>query len=145
MARAERALTGFWVRIIASIAVVLLTYNPTGYSYVHWLQGLWTEGAEPNTALLVLAGLVLLAAYAVLLRATFFSIGTPGIVLVGGIIAAIVWVMIEFGVLDLNQTGVLEWIVLIGIGIVLGVGLSWALIRRRLSGQVSVDDVEETQ
>jgi len=141
MARTERALTGFGMRVIATIAIVLISYNPTGYSYFHWIL----NGFEQQMALKVLAGIVLLTAYVVLLRATFFSIGAAGIVLVGAIVAAIVWVMIDFGVLSLQQSGVLEWIILIGIGLVLGVGLSWALIRRRLSGQVSVDDVESEQ
>jgi len=141
MARTEKALTGVGIRVAASIVIVLLTYNPLETSYFHWIWPLSTEGL----ALKVLGGLVLAIAYVVLLRATFFSIGAVGIGLVAALIGAIVWVMIEYGVLSLKTSGVLEWIILIGIGVILGVGLSWALIRRRLSGQVSVDDVEEMQ
>ena len=33
--------------------------------------------------------------------------------------------------------------VLIALSLIMGVGLSWSIIRRRLSGQLDVDDVEE--
>jgi len=139
MARTDNALTGFLIRVAAATVIVMLTYNPTGTSYFHWV---WEAGFQQDIALKVLAGLILVTAYVVLLRATFFSIGAAGIVLVAGIVAGIVWVAVDFGLLEIKDTGVLQWIILIGIGFVLGVGLSWALIRRRLSGQYSVDDVE---
>jgi hypothetical protein len=34
-------------------------------------------------------------------------------------------------------------IILIALSLVMGVGLSWSIIRRRLSGQLDVDDVEQ--
>ena len=139
MARTEYALTGFLIRVIATTVIVMLTYNPSGWSYFHWL---WNAGFDQDIALKVLAGLILVTAYVVLLRATFFAIGAAGIVLVGAIVAGIVWVAVDFGLLEIRDTGILQWIILIGIGLILGVGLSWALIRRRLSGQYSVDDVE---
>lgn len=141
MARAEKALTGVSTRIAIAILIVLLTYNPLKWSYFHWVWPLSWDGVEMK----VLGGLVLLVAYVVLLRATFFSIGALGIVLVSALVAAIVWVLVSYDILNPQQPGFFEWIILIGIGFILGVGLSWAIIRRRLSGQVSVDDVETTE
>ncbi len=127
------------IRVFASILIVLLTYNPSGYSFFHWVRG----GAfETDMALTVFFGLLLLVAYVVLARATLFSIGVAGVALVAAVIAALVWVMVDFGILSLTEPGVIDWIVLIGLGFILGIGLSWAIIRRRLSGQVYVDDVE---
>lgn len=132
------ALQQFLIRVFAGIVVVLVTYNPTGWlSYVHWVS----EGFETDMALKALAGLVLLIAYVVLIRATYYAIGVIGIVLVAALIAAIVWVMSDLGVLAVRDPGVLSWVILIGIGVLLGVGLSWAIIRRRLSGQVSTDEL----
>ncbi len=129
------------IRIGASILVVLLTYNPSGYSYVDWVRG----GAfENDMAMVVLAGLVLVVAYVVLARATLFSIGVAGVALVAALIAALVWVLVEYNILSLTEPGVIDWIVLIGLGFILGIGLSWAIVRRRLSGQVYVDDVQDS-
>jgi hypothetical protein len=36
----------------------------------------------------------------------------------------------------------LTWIVLVGLSLLLAVGMSWSHIRRRLTGQVDVDEVE---
>ncbi len=128
----------FFSRVLASILIVLATYNPTGYSYFHWIR----NGFETNLPLKALVGLVLLISYVVLIRATLYSIRIVGVVLVGLLVAAIVWSMTYYGVLSLTQPGVLDWIILIGVGFILGVGLSWAIIRRRLSGQYTVDEAE---
>lgn len=128
----------FLIRVFAAIVVVLLTYNPTGWSYVHWVS----EGFTEQLPLKVLAGIVLMIAYAVLIRSTIYSIRIVGVVMVALLIAAIVWVMVDFGVLTLEKPGVLDWVVLLGIGFILGVGLSWAIIRRRLSGQYTVDEAD---
>ena len=138
MARTDKALTGVSTRIAIAILIVLLTYNPLQWSYFHWVWPLSWNGVE----LKVLGGLVLVIAYAVLLRSTFFSIGAVGIGLVAALVGAIVWVLVSYDILNPQQPGFFEWIFLIGIGFILGIGLSWAIIRRRLSGQVSVDDVE---
>ncbi len=136
--RDRHFLLQFISRVLASILIVFATYNPAGYSYFHWLRG----GFETNLPLKVLVGLVLLIAYVVLIRATLNSIRIAGVVLVGLLVAAIVWSMTYYGVLSLSQPGVIDWIILIGVGLILGVGLSWAIIRRRLSGQYVVDEAE---
>jgi ABC-type uncharacterized transport system permease subunit len=129
----------FLLRLVAATAVVFATYNPTGLSYVGWVR----EGFDPNLALKVMIGLVFFLAWVVLLRATFFSIGAVGAGLVAALVATVVWVLVDSGLLNLESPGVLAWVSLLAVSIVLGVGLSWAIIRRRLSGQVSVDDVEQ--
>ncbi|MEM9144559.1 MAG: DUF6524 family protein [Pseudomonadota bacterium] len=136
--RDNHFMTQFAIRIVSAIAVVLLTYNPTGWSFVHWLR----DGFETNLPLKVLAGLGLLIAYVVLIRATLHSIRIAGVVLVGALVAAIVWVMVYYNILNLDSGEVVQWIVLLGIGFILGVGLSWAIIRRRISGQYTVDEAE---
>jgi hypothetical protein len=33
----ESVLTSFLIRLVCSLLLVFSTYNPTGYSYFHWL------------------------------------------------------------------------------------------------------------
>jgi len=133
-------LTGFIIRVLASMIVVLLTYNPSGFSYMHWVTG---EGAfDSNLPLKIVAGILLIICYAVLIRSTLYSIRIYGALLVAALVAAIVWSMVYYGVLDLSSGGIVQWVVLLGVGFVLGIGLSWSIIRRWLSGQYTVDEAE---
>lgn len=133
---------GIFVRILAAVILVLVTFNPTGYSYVAWIR----DGFAENMALKVFAGLILVVLYIIFLRAGLRSIGVLGKALVLSVIGAFVWVLVSYGVLDLsveNQNPII-WIALIAIGITLGIGLSWSIIRRFLTGQMDVDDVQES-
>ena len=67
--------------------------------------------------------------------------GTFGPVLLMAL-TAIVWWMVSIGWLDVDNRSVMGWVVLTILGLVLGFGMSWAHIRRRVSGQASVDRVD---
>jgi hypothetical protein len=45
----------------------------------------------------------------------------------------------DYGILDADRPSLLSWIILVAIGIILGIGLSWSLLRARATGQVEVD------
>jgi hypothetical protein len=36
-----------------------------------------------------------------------------------------------------------QWLSILLASLVLGIGLSWSILRRRISGQVDIDDVDE--
>jgi Na+/melibiose symporter-like transporter len=127
------------LRVIFSVALVFLTYNPTQYSYVSWLLG-YAEGDLP---LVVLAGITLLICYVIYIRATLRSIGLFGIALAGAFTAALIWVLIDFGILEVDSGNALQWIVLATIAVILGIGLSWSHVRRLLSGQSDVDELDD--
>ena len=57
--------------------------------------------------------------------------------------AALIWVLVDTGILRVDSGPALQWIVLAVIAVVLGVGLSWSHVRRILSGQADVDDVDD--
>ena len=92
--------------------------------------------------MVVLAGITLIIGYAIYIRSTLRSIGVFGILLAGAFTAALIWVLIDFGILDVDSGDALQWVVLTAIAVVLGVGLSWSHVRRLLSGQSDVDDVD---
>ena len=90
----------------------------------------------------MLVGIVLLIVMVIYLRATWFSIGPLGLILAGAFFAALIWVLVDFGLLALGQGSVLTWITLVILSLILAIGISFSLFRRRISGQVNVDDVE---
>jgi hypothetical protein len=54
------------------------------------------------------------------------------------LLSALAWVFVEQKWLDLDTPTSVAWLALLIIGAVLGLGLSWSLIRARLTGQVEV-------
>lgn len=130
---------GFLLRWGFAFVLLALTFNPTQWNYIRWARANWGE----DTPLIVLFGLLLLVGYIVYLRATLRSIGAIGIVLIAAIVAATLWVLADLGILDFRDPGVNTWLAIFALSLVLGIGLSWSLLRRRLSGQADVDDVDE--
>lgn len=130
---------GFLLRWLFAFVLLAATFNPTPWNFVRWAEANWRE----QMPLAVLFGLILLAAYAIYLRATLRSIGPLGMMLVAALVAALLWVLIDFGMLSLSNPTLNTWLGLLALSVVLGIGLSWSIVRRRLSGQADVDDVDE--
>ncbi|TCO70859.1 DUF6524 family protein [Rhodovulum euryhalinum] len=130
---------GLLLRCLIAFVLLSLTYNPTRWNFVHWARGAWAE----DMPMVALAGLLLLTGYVIYLRATLRSIGAFGMALVAALVAALLWVLVDRGFVSLDNPGLNTWIGIAALSVILGVGLSWSLIRRRLSGQADVDDVDE--
>lgn len=126
----------FFARWLFAIALVLGSYNPSDFSYVSWVM------AESSVfgPIMAFVGVALLIAWIIFLRATFMSLGALGIVLGGALFACIIWWFIDIGLLSLEATGALTWIVLLILSFILAAGMSWSHIRRRLTGQFDVDE-----
>lgn len=130
---------GFIGRWVFAVLLVFGTYNPTQYSYVGWVMG-----SEPKiTPVIAIVGLLLLIGWIIYLRATFLSMGWLGIVLGAALFGCVVWLLVDVGWLSLQVDGAMSWIVLGIISLLLAIGISWSIIRRRLTGQVDTDDVED--
>lgn len=126
--------SGVVMRIVLALALVLATYNPSGPSFYHWL----TEPPAGITAVKALLGVVLLIGWAISLRTVHVAPGSLGVILGVALLAALAWVFVEQRWLDLDTPSAVAWLALLIIGTVLGLGLSWSLLRARLTGQVEV-------
>ena len=129
----------FFMRWVLAVILVFGTYNPTPFSYVGWLL---SEGFSFGP-LPALAGVLLLSLWILFLRATFLSMGWLGITLGAAIFATMLWLLIDLGLLSLESTSMLTWLSLVVLSLLLGLGISWSHMRRRLTGQIDVDDVED--
>ena len=126
----------FMLRFAFALAMVFLTYNPSGYSWVGWLL------AETPMVYKVAAGVVLLIGWVMFLRATWNSLGALGTVLACAFFAVIIWLLIEWGLVSLGSGSAIQWVALFVLSGVLAIGMSWSHIRRRLSGQYDTDEIE---
>lgn len=129
----------FFARWLFAALLVFGTYNPTEYSYLSWLLA---EGTEFGP-IVALVGVVLLIAWIIFLRATFLSLGWLGICLGGALFACVLWLLVDVGLLSLESTSAITWLVLLVLSLILATGMSWSHIRRRLTGQFDVDDIED--
>lgn len=129
----------FLVRWLIAFVLLTATWNPTPWNFVRWVAD---NGAE-NLPVSVLAGLLLLIGYVIYLRATLRSIGPIGMALVAAVFLALLWVLYDWGVLVAGNSVINQWLAILVSSLVLGIGLSWSIFRRRISGQADVDDVDQ--
>lgn len=130
---------GFVIRWLFAFVLLAATYNPTGWNYVRWSM----VNYDTNLPLTVLFGLVLLVGYIIYLRATLRSIGLFGMILILAVVGTVLWVLFDQGVVSFADPTINTWIGILALSVVLAIGLSWSIVRRRLSGQADVDDIDE--
>ena len=130
--------SGFFLRLLVAFILVFSSYNPSGYSYYHWVS----ENIDSLTPMIALAGVLLLVGWTILLRATFRSLGPFGLLLAAAFLGVLLWMMIDWGWFDADSLTAVTYIVLVVLSGILAIGVSWSHIRRRITGQIDVDDVE---
>ena len=129
----------FLVRFVLALVLVFASFNPSGYSWIHWFM----NAANKFDPLLILGLVVLLIGWAIYIRATIRSLGAIGTMLALAFFAALVWVMVDYEVLSLDDTTALEYVVLVMLSAIMATGISWSHVRRRMTGQVDVDEVSD--
>ncbi|WP_395376249.1 DUF6524 family protein [Marinicella sp. W31] len=130
---------GFLIRWLVALLLVSLTFNPSSYSLFHWLWPLNNE----MVPLKALVCLIFVIFYVVYLRATFRSMGLLGIFLVMAFCAILIWLFADQGWLDYKNSTIMGWVMIVIIGTVMGIGISWSHWRKKISGQFDTDDISE--
>jgi hypothetical protein len=134
----EFNLLSFVWRLAASLLLVIATYNPSGFSYFHWLRGaMAVNGLGPEH---FVVGVVLVIGWVLLFTATQRSLGTLGLILAATLLGGIVWFLTDVGVIAVGSVSALTWVSLVCLATLLAIGLSWSHIWRRVTGQYEVDD-----
>jgi len=136
MARNDFNIVSFMLRLLFAMALVFLTYNPSGYSWV----GLFKM--EVDMVYLAAGGIVLLIGWVMFLRATWNSLGAIGTILAVAFFGIFIWLLVHWNLVDLDNPTVITWVVLVVLSLVLAVGMSWSHVRRRISGQYDTDEIE---
>ena len=132
---------GFFIRLFAALALVLLTYNPSGHSAYHWVSSAIADSAFGPLHLLLVG--VLLAGWAIYWIATWRALGTLGVVLAAIILGAIIWLLYDIDLIQSRSATAIVWISLVALSFVLAIGVSWSHIWRRITGQINVEDVDD--
>ncbi|MGE0225522.1 MAG: DUF6524 family protein [Acetobacteraceae bacterium] len=124
--------TAILVRMLAVMLLVSGTYNPSGYSYYHWVTETGTELWVAKLFTLM----VLVGGYAVTINATWRSLGLllglPFVL----VIATLIWLAADQGWLDMSDWLQRTLALQAALVVLLGTGVSFSIIRYRLSGQM---------
>ncbi len=129
---------GILLRWLGAFLLLSATFNPTEWNYIRWVRTTWPD----QMPLAVFLGLLLAVGYMIYVVATLRSIGAFGVILIAAIFGAGLWVLIDWGVLALQNPSLNLWLGILVLSLILGIGLSWSILRQRLSGQASVDEIE---
>jgi hypothetical protein len=125
---------GLLARFLVAAVLIFATYNPEGLSYFHWVSD-----GHPFTPLKAFAGVCLAILWVFYLRATMRSLGFLGTVLAGAFFGTLVWLLVNW--LHIQAYGrALAYLILLCVAAVLATGSAFSLFRRRVTGQVDVDE-----
>lgn len=127
-------------RFVAALALVLITYNPSEYSFYHWIDAALVDRSLEITHYAVAGGLLL--CWAIIIFATQRPLDILGMILAAALLGTSVWLLMDRGILQADSVTMLNWIVLVCIAVVLAVGLSWSRIWRRPTRQSAVVDTD---
>ncbi len=120
------------VRMLAVMFLVTATYNPSGYSYWHWAF----RADSDYWALKIFLGLLIIFGYVFCIYATWRSMRIMMSVPLILLIAACLWLLSDWGVLDMSNWVQRTLALETSLVVLLGTGVSFSLIRYRLSGQL---------
>lgn len=131
--------SGVALRFLFALLLVLLSYNPSGYSYFHWVHYSFSD----ITPYVVIAGVILLIGWGIYIKATLNSLGLIGVIALAALFACLVWLFIYWGFLSVNDISAMAWVIEVLLAAMLAVGMCWSHFTRRMSGQVDVDEIED--
>ena len=99
------------------------------------------EALLPRWILKALVTIILIIAYATFVLATLRSLGVLGVVTWFLFFSALVWLMVNIGIIQSLSVRTVVTLALIVSANVFAVGVSWSYIRLRLSGQADTNNV----
>ncbi|MCK5663042.1 MAG: hypothetical protein KAI17_06125, partial [Thiotrichaceae bacterium] len=88
-------------------------------------------------------GVVLIIGWVIYLRATLRSLGTIGLVLAFTFFGLLIAMLFKWGWISIDASKMVVYVVEVLLGVILAVGMSWSHLRRRMSGQMDMDDVDD--
>jgi hypothetical protein len=129
---------GILLRWLGAFLLLAAIFNPTRWNYVSWAKGHWSD----QTPLVIFLGLILAVIAMVYLVSTMRSIGILGALVIAAIFGAGLWVLTDWGLLGLSNAALNVWLTILALSLILGIGMSWSILRQRLSGQQTTDEVD---
>jgi len=134
---------GIGTRFLFAFLLVVFTWNPTPFNYVEWMLAQFDPVERSDLwPVVAFCGIIMLMGWIFYLRTTARSLGVGGIVLCVGLAITVFWALFNYNIVSMGSMTLIQWLVLIVLSAILAVGMSWAHLRARWSGQATVDEVD---
>lgn len=129
----------WWVTLILSMALAVGTWNPSGHHFIHYISNVDDifSGFKPFAILLMLA-LWLLA-----IKSIFQSLKLYGAIITVIIIAAFIWGLQQYNLINVADFEQAGWAATIGVGLLIWFGLNASIIWKKLTGVYTTDSSDE--
>lgn len=113
-------------RWIVALSLVVVTYNPTGFSYLGWVA----HSPKAPASIVLLAGAVVVFGFVIFIRAGVGAIGWRGLALHAVWLSLVLWVLSDLEIVDLQKDHLRDWAFMVLTAWVLALGASAAELRR---------------
>jgi hypothetical protein len=130
----------FVIRWLAISTLVFATYNPSGYSYLHWL-GAWQSEL---VALKIAVGLIIIGLFWLLVFATWLVLRLAGLLMLFATVLSLAVAAWQLGVVPVTSSSI-QYLLLGALATYLTIGVSYAHMRYRLTGQIQSRILQELQ
>jgi hypothetical protein len=130
----------FFIRWLAITALVFATYNPSGYSYLHWL----TEWQQEQLALKAAVGFIIAGLFWLMLVAAWLVLRLIGVLLLTAVVLSLMLTVWQLGLIPATSASI-QLLLLTMLATALTFAVSYGHIRFRLTGQVQSRILEELQ
>lgn len=129
----------WWVTLALSMALSIGTWNPSGYHFIHYISNIDNifSGFTPFAILMMLA-LWLLA-----IKSIFQSLKLYGAIITVIIIAAFIWGLQQYKIINVTELTQAGWAATIGIGVLIWFGLNASIIWKKVTGVYTTDGTDE--
>jgi len=128
----------WWVTLIISLGLALGTWNPTGHHFIHYISQQDIFSGFTPFAILLMFGIWILA-----LKSIFQSLKLFGALFVVIIIAAFLWGLKQYGLIEFDNLQQMGWAGTLSVAFIIWIGLNASIIWKTLTGVYATDNVEE--
>jgi hypothetical protein len=128
----------WWVTLLISLALAIGTWNPTGYHFIHYISGKNILTGFTPFAIILMIGVWILA-----IKSIFQSLKLFGAIFVVIIIAAFLWGLNQYNLIDFNNLNQMGWAGTISVAFIIWVGLNASIIWKTLTGVYTTESAEE--
>ncbi|MCO4846093.1 MAG: hypothetical protein KC427_08760 [Sulfurovum sp.] len=129
----------WWVTLILSIALAVGTWNPSGHHFIHYISNVddILSGFKP------FAILIMLALWLLAIKSIFQSLKYYGAIITVIIIAAFIWGLQQYNLINVAEFEQAGWAATLGVGLLIWFGLNASIIWKKLTGVYTTDSSDE--
>jgi len=128
----------WWATLLISLGLALGTWNPTGHHFIHYISARNILAGFTPFAIILMFGIWILA-----LKSIFQSLKIFGAFFVVIIIAAFLWGLNQYGLIEFDNLNQMGWAGTLSVAFIIWVGLNASIIWKTLTGVYATDSVEE--